>query len=219
MRLRLLHVLIFAVTLSFALRAGDVWQGLDWLLQVKRATAGNPDPAAQAAETQDATRAGASGSETPAAGDLRTAALPSDILELTDEEIDILQQLARRRDEIERQERDLDRRRTLLEAAERRIDEKVTELETLKQSIESLMIQHDEQAESQLASLVKIYENMKPKNAARIFEELDMFVLLDVIERMKERKVAPILAKLNPRRAKAITLKLAQRRELPEAAP
>ena len=59
---------------------------------------------------------------------------------------------------------------------------------------------------------MKIYENMKPKDAARIFEELDMAVLLDVIERMKERKTAPILAQMNPKRAKAITLELAKRR-------
>ncbi len=56
---------------------------------------------------------------------------------------------------------------------------------------------------------------MKPKDAARIFEELDMAVLLAVGERMKERKTAPILAKLNPQRAKAIAIELAQRRELP----
>jgi flagellar motility protein MotE (MotC chaperone) len=57
---------------------------------------------------------------------------------------------------------------------------------------------------------------MKPKDAARIFGELDMVVLLDVIERMKERKIAPILAEMNPQRAKAITIELAQRRGLPE---
>ena len=56
---------------------------------------------------------------------------------------------------------------------------------------------------------------MKPKDAARIFEELDMEVLLEVIERMKERKTAPILAQMNPQRAKTVTLELAQRRELP----
>ncbi|WP_419902504.1 magnesium transporter MgtE N-terminal domain-containing protein [Kiloniella sp.] len=56
---------------------------------------------------------------------------------------------------------------------------------------------------------------MKPKDAARIFEELDMVVLLDVVERMKERKTAPILASMNPKRAKEITLELAQRRDLP----
>ena len=58
---------------------------------------------------------------------------------------------------------------------------------------------------------------MKPKDAARIFEQLDMVVLLDVIERMKERKSAPILAKMKPQRAKEITLELAQRRGLPVA--
>jgi flagellar motility protein MotE (MotC chaperone) len=44
-----------------------------------------------------------------------------------------------------------------------------------------------------------------------------MIVLLEVIGRMKERKTAPILAQMNPRRAKTITLELAQRRSLPEA--
>jgi flagellar motility protein MotE (MotC chaperone) len=79
-------------------------------------------------------------------------------------------------------------------------------------------VQHDEQEERQLNSLVIIYENMKPKDAARIFEELDMVVLLDVIERMKERKTAPILAELNPKRAKTITIELAHRRNLPGTA-
>jgi flagellar motility protein MotE (MotC chaperone) len=36
-----------------------------------------------------------------------------------------------------------------------------------------------------------------------------------VVERMKERKTAPILAQMNPERAKAVTLELAQRRDLP----
>jgi len=100
-------------------------------------------------------------------------------------------------------------------AAEQRIDQKITELEQLQATIEDLLVQHDEQDEAQMQSLVKIYESMKPKDAARIFEELDMEVLLEVVERMKERKTAPILAQMNPERAKEVTLELAQRRELP----
>src|SRR3546814_19626533 len=64
------------------------------------------------------------------------------------------------------------------------------------------------------SSLVKIYESMKPKDAARIFEHLDMEVLLEVVERMKERKTAPILAELDPERASTVTLELAKLREL-----
>ncbi|MCG8360437.1 MAG: hypothetical protein MI920_33150 [Kiloniellales bacterium] len=140
-----------------------------------------------------------------------------DPFDLSDEEIELLQQLAERREELQRRARDMDRRAALLEAAEGRIEQKIKELEDLQSLIESLLVKHDEQEEAQMRSLVKIYESMKPKDAARIFEELDMVVLLEVIERMKERKSAPILAKMNPAKAKAVTLELAQRRELPVA--
>jgi flagellar motility protein MotE (MotC chaperone) len=61
---------------------------------------------------------------------------------------------------------------------------------------------------------------MKPKDAARIFEKLDMETLLLVAERMKERKLAPIMAKMDPTKAKDITEELAQLRQvLPASAP
>jgi flagellar motility protein MotE (MotC chaperone) len=44
---------------------------------------------------------------------------------------------------------------------------------------------------------------------------MDMDVLLDVVSRMKERKVAPILALVSPTRAKELTYELMQRRQLP----
>ncbi len=59
--------------------------------------------------------------------------------------------------------------------------------------------------------------DIQDKEAARIFEQLDMVVLLEVIDRMKERKAAPVLARLSPDRAQEITLELAQRRNLPVA--
>ena len=60
-----------------------------------------------------------------------------------------------------------------------------------------------------IAAVEKIYENMKPKAAAGVFEELDMDILLEVVSRMKERKVAPILALMTPTRAKELTFELA----------
>ena len=203
MKLRLLPLLVAVAGVSFLLKAGAVWQGVGALAEVKP-----PAADSQAADSPPAETAAGDGS--PAG-----AGLPSDPFALTDEEIDLLQMLAERRAEIDRRAAGLEQREALLEAAERRIDEKIAELQLLQKAIEDLLIRRDEQEEAQLTSLVKIYENMKPKDAARIFEELDMAVLLDVIERMKERKTAPILAQMNPRRAKAITLELAQRRGLP----
>ena len=133
-------------------------------------------------------------------------------------EIEILQRLAERRDTLQKRERELDMREGLLGAAERRIDRKVTELRNLEATISSLIKTFDEQQEKKMQSLVKIYESMKPKEAARIFEDLEMDTLLEVAERMKERKLAPIMAKMNPEKAREVTVQLRELRQLPNDA-
>ena len=61
---------------------------------------------------------------------------------------------------------------------------------------------------------MKIYENMKAKSAAKIFNELEMAIMLEVADRMSSRKVAPILAAMDPIRAKELTAELAEYRKL-----
>ncbi len=201
MRLRLIPVLIVTAGFALTARIGDLWQGVGTLARAEPGT----EMASRAANEP----------VRPNLGKVEVPDLPKDPLLMTDQEIDLLQALAERRQHLERRARQIDQREVLLQAAERRIEDKVGGLKALQKSIEKLLLEHEQQTEGQYRSLVKIYENMKPKDAARIFEELDMAVLLAVVERMKERKTAPILAKMNPLRAKAITIELAQRRELP----
>lgn len=137
--------------------------------------------------------------------------------ELTRSELRLLQELSERRQTLNDRERGLDQRAALLDAAETRFEEKLTELTALRDQISSLLEQHSEQQEAQLANLVAIYESMKPKDAARIFDDLDMDVLLDVVVRMKQVRSAAILAEMQPSRAKDVTLQLADRRRLPDA--
>ena len=140
-----------------------------------------------------------------------------DPFDYTDEEVDVLQQLAKRREELDLRARQLDEREALIQAAEQRMDQKMAELKALQATLEDLTKKHSDAQEEELKSLVKTYENMKPKAAAKVFEEMDMDVLLDVAERMSERKLAPFLAQVTPTRAKEITFELAQRRQLPVA--
>lgn len=144
----------------------------------------------------------------------QTATVP-DPFDYTDEEIDVLQQLSKRREALELRARQLDEREALIQAAEQRMDQKMAELKALQAMVEDLLKKHSDEQEAELKSLVKMYENMKPKDAAQVFEEMDMDVLLDVVERMNERKAAPILALVTPTRAKEITFELAQRKVLP----
>ena len=135
---------------------------------------------------------------------------------LTASEFELLQSLAERRNRIDQQESEVELRENLLQATERRIDEKIEELKRIEQTITSLVQTYDEQQENKLKSLVKIYETMKPKSAAAIFETLEMSILLDVVERMREPKLALILQSLSAERAKEITTELRARRQLPE---
>jgi len=139
---------------------------------------------------------------------------PLDPIMFSQSEIEILQNLASRRKEIDLREEAVLKREVLFQAAEKRLEEKIGELGKIKGEIESLIKKYNEQEETELKSLVKIYETMKPKDAARIFDELDLKVLLQVFQRMKEAKTAPILASMSPARAKEVTTQLAERKDL-----
>ena len=92
---------------------------------------------------------------------------------------------------------------------------KIAELQNLRATIDGLIKKFDAQEDNKLKSLVKIYENMKPKEAAQIFEDLEMETLLEMSERMKERKLAAIIAKMTPEKAREVTVELRRLRELP----
>ena len=131
-------------------------------------------------------------------------------------EMAVLGSLAARREEIEQRAKDFDLREQLLAAAEKRVEERIVELKALEAKINSQIAATDEQNEERLKSVVQMYETMKPKDAARIFERLDMGVLLDVSKRMNPRKMSAVLAVMDPVAAQDLTVELATGDRLPE---
>jgi flagellar motility protein MotE (MotC chaperone) len=136
----------------------------------------------------------------------------------SDEELKVLQSLSQRRDLMDKRERDLEQREKLLQAAEKKVDEKVTELNSLKKKIEELLQGQQDMQDERVAQLVKIYESMKPKDAANIFNDMKFNILLGIIDKMSERKVAPILAAMTPERAREVSARLAEQKSLPKKA-
>lgn len=130
------------------------------------------------------------------------------------EEMQVLQALSARRRALDARADELDRRADLLRAGEARLDQKLQELKEMQTLLQGLLKSQDTQQEAQIRSLVKIYENMKPRDAARIFEDLEMATLLPVVERMGERRLAPVMANMNPAKARKITEELARLRQL-----
>ena len=229
-RIRFLPLTIFAATLMLTVKIGDIWDGFDGLIngtfQVSEAVAQTQDEGAKPAPGEKQAQAPAQEGapdekDVPAAlkdepPEEMSRLITEDPTLLTQAEIDLLQQLAERRRVLESREQELEIRTGLLSAAEKRIDKKVEELKVLRETIAGLIKTFDAQQDAKLLSLVKIYENMKPKDAARIFEEMELETLLEVAERMKERKLAPIMAKMNPEKAREMTVELARLRQLPK---
>lgn len=128
----------------------------------------------------------------------------------------LYQQLAGRRDQLDKRSRELDDREALVVVAETRIDQKVAEMQSLRKQLEALVGQASGEQQQQITNLVKVYESMKPKDAAKIFEALEMRILLKVVQRMKPKNTAAVLAKMDPQSAKDITVALTRRDELPQ---
>ena len=199
-RLRLLPVLAVAAAVLFGFKLEAVRQGVDaWRLGAA-AIAGEAPRAEPAA-------AATAGPAKPAAATQRS----TERRHFSEAEIEILQSLSRRREDLEERGRDLDTRAAVLAAAEKRLEEKIAELKALEQRIGGVVEKQDAERERQFRSLVKVYENMKPKDAARIFEDLQMDILQGVAERMKEQRIAPILAEMDAGKAKELTVRLATR--------
>lgn len=229
-KVRLLPMVIFFSTLMLTVRVGDIWSGVDSVLngtlttgsEAQAQAGGGVTPGAAAMPSGNELGGGLAMGEAAALPMEDKAAIAARMLAddptlLTQSEIDLLQKLAERRVVIDAREKELESRVILLAAAEARIDIKIKEFQDLQVTIEALVTEYDKQQSVKLQSLVKIYQNMKPKDAARILEELDMDTLLPVVERMKDRSLAAIMAKMNPQRARDITVELKQLRQLPDA--
>ncbi len=222
-KIRFLALTIFFATLMLSVKISDIWDGIDGLLggaiQVAEAQAQTNDAPAKKPEDQlenlEAAREKEDEPDANEGGDV-SRLITDDPTLLSPAEIEILQQLAVRRDNLDAREAEFSAREGLFKAAEERIDKKIAELQNLRVTIDSLIKKFDAQQDAKLNSLVKIYENMKPKSAARIFEQLEMDTLLEVAERMKERKLAAIMAQLGEERAREVTVELRRLREMPK---
>lgn len=226
---QLLPALIIVICLSFSVRLVDVFIGLKSISsQASAETISGNASVLPHALSKIQTAAG--DSEEDAAKNDKSAGVETvdeevqepkwrdandSALDLSDVKFEMFGDLSERRKKLDERERGIQTREALLKAAENELDKKLQELTRLKTEIEGLLDQQTEEEEKRIQSLVKIYEGMKPKDAARIFDTLDINVLVSVITKMSERKIAPVLAAMNPERARTVTIMMAEQNQLP----
>lgn len=135
-----------------------------------------------------------------------------DLHDITDAELDILEDLIGKRNKLNEKSDIIEKREQELKVVESRIDDKITELKRLEDVIQKLTIQKEANENGSITRLVKIYEKMKPQTAASIMEELENEILLSVVKNMSDKKLAAIFAKMDPLKVRFITEELAQQK-------
>jgi flagellar motility protein MotE (MotC chaperone) len=130
---------------------------------------------------------------------------------LSPAELRVLQSLQARRGQLDQREQAIQTELALLQAAEAKVDSKIKTFNDLKAQVQGLMGEADEKSQAEIDRLVKIYEEMRPKDAAAVMTQLDDKVRLPVAGKMKERALSAILAQMPPVEAKKLTEKLAAR--------
>jgi flagellar motility protein MotE (MotC chaperone) len=123
----------------------------------------------------------------------------------------ILERLQDRRQELDARAREIDIRENLLRAAEKRIEGKVQEMKAVEARIGVAMEQKGQADADRFKGLVTMYESMKPKDAAKIFDRLEMGVLIQVASKIAPRKLSDIVGLMQPEAAERLTVELARR--------
>ena len=123
----------------------------------------------------------------------------------------VLERLQARRLELEQRAREIEIRESLLKSAEKRIEGRVEEMKATEARLSGAGGQKVEQEAARFKGIITMYEGMKPKDAAKVFDRLEMSVLYDIASQIAPRKMSDILGLMQPEAAERLTVELARR--------
>ena len=130
---------------------------------------------------------------------------PMSVRATADQGKDRLYALLMRKDAaLKRREELVENEKQDLRTAEAALETRLLELQKLRDQIREMLTDLDGEREERVASLVKMFESMRPKQAAAILEVTDDEIALEVLERMNRGKAGKTLAAMEPKRAAAL---------------
>lgn len=177
------------------------------------------ETAGAAAEHAEATSAEAHPAEgaAPAANASGQCTAPTlaDMAGLSADEVQVLEALRTRRETLDARGEQLETQDGLMLAAEQRLNERLAELRTLESTVNDLLGHLDEEQERRVTGLVDVYQRMRAKDAATVFDGLDDGVLVQVASRMRQANLAEVMGRMTPDRARHLTQMLADRARPP----
>jgi flagellar motility protein MotE (MotC chaperone) len=124
-------------------------------------------------------------------------------------DLPLLQSLQERQALLGAREQQLADKEKELRQLQQLLEEKLTTLSVLRKEIGALLEQKENFEEQRFEHLVKVYEGMKPAEAASLIERLQEDTAVKLFYRMKEKKVSQILEFVKPEVAAQLSERLA----------
>lgn len=163
-----------------------------------------PDPKKEKTEAEAKAEAARAANPLNKAGVMNGTAPP-----VSPAERALLERLGERRDVIDARMRELEMRERLLDTAEKKLDSRVGDLKDMEAKAGGPAGKQAGEETKAIKNLVIMYEAMKPKDAARVFDRLGLDILVPVVQQMNPRKMSEVLAAMAPERAEKLTVALA----------
>jgi flagellar motility protein MotE (MotC chaperone) len=129
--------------------------------------------------------------------------------EFSEEEISHFSKLNERKRELDAREEELNRMEAELQAQKAELEKRLVGLEKTRRDISSVLEERVKTDDTKVETLVQMYSNMKPQQAAKIFEEMDEDLAVEIIGRMKKKNAAEIMNLIKPEKAKVFAEKFA----------
>ncbi|MGV8074038.1 MAG: MotE family protein [Syntrophobacteraceae bacterium] len=123
---------------------------------------------------------------------------------------DIVSHLERREAELKRKEEQLNQKEKYLAHMEKEVEKKLKELTTMQKEVQAYRSEKEEVQNAKVRSLAKIYGSMKPKEAAKLLENLEDPLVVNVISTMTPEEAATIMANMDVKKAAKISESLSK---------
>lgn len=134
---------------------------------------------------------------------------PTPAKEYTQEELNHFAKLNDRKKELDAREEELARLESELQVQKSELDKKLEELKKTRREISSVLDEKVKADEKKVDALVQMYSNMKPQQAAKIFETMDDDLAIEILGRMKKKPAAEILNLVKAEKAQVLSEKYA----------
>lgn len=117
------------------------------------------------------------------------------------DDADYLFKLAERKKQLDQREEELNKLAEKIEKQKAEISDKLARLEETRVKISTALEEKIKSDDGKVETLVQMYSNMKPQQAAKVFETLDEDLVIELLSRMKKKSAADILNLIKPEKA------------------